>query len=180
MRRTSTLPALPGDLPSYWYLSTTVQCTELMHTDVEVSLHEAQGKWACPSSFQQAPSYFFHNLSLLLSLSYSCFPPCYLTFCFLLGLVFIYSLSPSLYPSLLFFSIPFHCLHFFPTLSNFRWFSTSDFGPSVHVGTSTKGPLIGPQGMTSSSRGWISTEPLDDEVPFKNSLSNHSPRILAN
>ena len=107
MRRPSILAGLPGALPS-----PAAQYTERMRRHGSRLKCEARGKRERPSSFQQAPSCFFHDLFLLPSLSYSRFPPCYLTFCLLLGLAFIHLFS--LYPSLLFSSFSFHCLNFPP------------------------------------------------------------------
>lgn len=154
-----------------------------MCTDVQVGLNEAQGKGVSLRS-QQAPPCSFHSLSLpfILCVQHSLFSMLAIFLSYFLSpswVTFIYSLSPFLYPSLLHSFFLGHCLHF-TTPSSFGWLCISDFGPVVDVKTFTEGPLMGLQGRVSSSRDWVSTESLDDWVPFKSSLSNHSPRILAN
>ena len=117
MRRPSTLAGLPGDLPS-----TAAQYTERMRR------HGSRLKWGLgeTGASLQLPAGSFlllpWSVSPSLSLSYSCCPPCYLTFCLLLRLAFIHLFS--LYPSLLFSSLS--TAWIFPTLSNFKWLSTFD------------------------------------------------------
>ena len=123
--------------------------------------------------------FFSPSFSLVKILSSPSFPSFYLTFCLLLRLhLFILSLPSSTHPSLIHSFFSGHCLHF-TIPSHFEWLSTSDFGLIFDVETFMESPLVGCQRTASSSRDWVSTESLDYQVPFKNSLSNHSPRILA-